>query len=276
MHETQLEESMEQVLPILLPIIATLSIIVIGIKYDLWRIVFSFIGKLWPSGVMRRNKYSGKRYKNYLGFGSRLIDGDEAISKNLPIGYKRLELHTNGYGMWFQSPTHHSNIAMGITSEAFCDETIRPHDVPDAKCSCGFYSFKNFKSAVNYDASNSVVVELIHSGKYIEHSKGWRAQKQRISTIYTPKICMATYACRNEAIALKRPDYSSEAVIGICDRHARKAELADLITFDEIIPLLKAKFPDERVPKILHRSSEKPLTREEIHDFRKRSLLSQR
>lgn len=114
-------------------------------------------------------------------------------------------------------------IGMGIPytspdAEAHCNREF--HQAPAWGCSCGFYAIGSLAELEQWRPVNGTAWELEVAlwGRVIEHTEGYRAQRQRVLTARPPRYCDVCGAPNTPAAYLGTlPD---GVVRGLCERHA--------------------------------------------------------
>ncbi len=212
-----------------------------------------------------RNKYIGK-----------ITNPTPSKTSNKITGYKRLNMFYTNNEISFASPTHQTDKRMALAGTAICsmhgDDTLVPHK----EGSCGFYSFKQFADAVDY-IDGDFVVQLVLSGKFVEHKNGWRSAKQRINGLWLEGLCASCSIRRTarDGEVLAYYNDGSNRLYFLCREHAKEySKLKNsgqyFLTFSEVNELLQnlAKQTGVQAPDVYYEpNSDFSITRQEIESW---------
>lgn len=128
----------------------------------------------------------------------------EEGTEDLPIkAWKVAILRTNdtGSGVVLTAAAHTTQEHIG-TQKATC--VHREHEAPKRGCTCGFYAYRTVAelhrhgiiSGYSHKSAGQVLLQCDLWGTVIEHENLFRAEYQRILSVYVPGQCQ-TFGCMN-------------------------------------------------------------------------------
>jgi hypothetical protein len=192
----------------------------------------------------REVKSKEARAEKYLGTGEVagamrapvLFKGAYLSMRPDAFGVRQLRLHGLG-----QKATYTAE------AEAACLRDGAEHEAGDiSECTCGFHAFKTLEDASTHEQHHkrSVVLEVVGSGSVVEHEKGWRYSRQRVTRVMLRSCSGCESRPATLLVVANAADETKDLVWPRCDQCVRGVKYTFLLSLEQVAKLLSAQVRD--------------------------------